>query len=224
MMIELSEGSTVADLRTLLAERYPGLGKALSTIRIAVNESFARDDHVLQPDDEVALISPVSGGVEEEGIWVELVAGPIPADRVRAFVTGDSDLGGIVTFEGATRLEVDEEHGPLDRLEYEAYETMARRQLERLAVEAKRRWSAGHIAILHRFGSVEPAEVSVMIAAACGHRHEAFEACRWLIEMLKQDVPIWKKDVFKDGFVRWAQPTLCPTVEEMPNSDLVSSS
>ena len=60
--------------------------------------------------------------------------------------------------------------------------------------------------ILHRLGRVQPAEVSVSIAVAAAHRAEAFEACRWLIDTLKQDVPIWKKDVYADGFARWVDP------------------
>jgi len=137
---------------------------------------------------------------------VELTREPIDGERVRAFIGGDPALGGIVTFEGVTRSERDSVHGDLVRLEYEAYETMARRQLEQLADEAFRRWKCGKIAIVHRIGPVKPAEASVIIAVACGHRAEAFEACRWLIDTLKKDVPIWKKDVFADGFVRWVEP------------------
>ncbi len=219
--LEIADAATVADLRTLLAERYEGLRRALGTIRFAVNEEFASDETVLQVGDEVALIPPVSGGQDveptfrslndahstnDEGILVELRPHPIPAERVRSFVMGDHRLGGIVTFEGATRREPDAKHGAIVRLDYEAYGAMARRQLERLAVEAKRRWSAGRVAIIHRTGSVPPGEVSVMIAVACGHRAEAFAACRWLIDTLKKEVPIWKEEVFEDGHVRRVNP------------------
>ena len=140
-----------------------------------------------------------------DGVWVELVRVPIPTSSVREFVSGDPSLGGIVTFEGSTRAESDPEHGRLVRLDYEAYESMARRQLERLARQAVDRFGARKVAIIHRLGSVPAGEASVMIAVACGHRAEAFEACRWLIDTLKEDVPIWKKDVFEDGSVRWVE-------------------
>ncbi len=143
-----------------------------------------------------------------ENVWIELIHEAISAARVRDFVTGDPSMGGIVIFEGSTRVESDLEHGALMRLDYEAYESMARAQLHRLADEAIERHGAGKIAMVHRLGSVPVGEVSVMIAVACEHRAEAFVACRWLIDGLKKDVPIWKKDVFADGFVRWVEPEI----------------
>ena len=205
-MLEVAEGSTVADLRSVLSERYPRLGGALPTMRFAVNEEFAVDDTVLHGGDAVALIPPVSGGATDDTILVDLVTDAVDAQRVRDFVMGDPLLGGIVTFEGATRRDVDPEHGAILRLDYEAYESMTRQQLERLAGEARKRWTAGRVAIIHRLGSIPPGEVALMIAVACGHRAEAFDACRWLIDTIKKQVPIWKKDVFEDGYVRWVRP------------------
>lgn len=204
--LDFSDRATVGDLRLRLAQRFEGLTSGLHAIRFAVNETFAGDETLLCDGDEVALIPPVSGGSPDQEILIDLVTDPIVTQRVRSFAADDSTLGAIVTFEGATRRDSDATHGTIVRLEYEAYESMARRQLERLAVEAKRRWSAGRIAIVHRIGPVPPGDVSVVIVVACGHRAEAFEACRWLIDMLKQDVPIWKKDVYEDGHVRWVQP------------------
>ena len=109
-------------------------------------------------------------------------------------------------FEGATRAESDPAHGRLVRLDYEAHPSMARREMERLATQASQRFGAKRAVILHRTGPVPPGEASVLIAAACAHRAEAFDACRWIIDTLKKDVPIWKKDVFEDGFVRWVEP------------------
>ena len=205
--MDVADPTTVVGLRELLAGTYPRLAGALPTIRFAVNEAFAGDDHVLREGDDVALIPPVSGGAEEDdAILVRLTQATIVAEEVRAFVTGDPALGGICTFEGATRGETDSTHGPLVRLDYEAYEGMAVAQMRRLAEEAMDRWSAGRVAIVHRLGAVPPGEVSVMIAVACGHRAESFNACRWLIDTLKNDVPIWKKNVFEGGDTRWVQP------------------
>ena len=201
--LEVDAATTVADVRRLLSERYPRLGKALGTIRVAVNEEFAREDHILKSNDEVALIPPVSGGSEGDHVWVELVRTDLPAGRVRAFVLNEPALGGVCTFEGVTRAERDASHGRLVHLEYEAYESMAAKQLRRLAGRATECWSVGRLVILHRLGRVPVGEVSVVIAVACGHRAESFDACRRLIDSLKQDVPIWKKNVYQDGFIRW---------------------
>ena len=205
-IIELSVDRSIADLRDQLAKDYPTLGAALATIRFAVNETFAVDDTILNDGDEVALIPPVSGGCSAKSVLVDLVFEPICVDRVRSFIMGDPSHGGIATFEGVTRSERDAVHGNLVRLDYQAYESMARVQLERIAQDAMKRWAVGRIAIIHRLSSVPLGAVSVMIAVACGHRAEAFESCRWLIDTLKKDVPIWKKDVFEDGFVRWVDP------------------
>lgn len=204
--LQLPDGATVADVRRALVEQFPGLRAAMSAIRFAVNESFVPDETVLSENDELALIPPVSGGAEDGGVWVGLVHTRIPEDRVRAFVAGDDSLGAIATFEGVTRRDYDEAHGYVVRLAYEAYEAMAVKQIRRLVDEARARWSLGRVALIHRLGTVEPAEASVLIAVAAGHRAESFESCRWLIEMLKRDVPIWKKDVYEDGFIRWVEP------------------
>jgi len=140
-----------------------------------------------------------------EGLRVELSEKPLDSSAVRGFVTGDPACGGLVFFEGATRAETDPNHGALVRLDYEVHRSMARKQLESLAQTAANRFSAKRVAISHRIGGVAVGEPSVMIGVACPHRGQAFNACRWIIDALKVDVPIWKKDVFEDGFVRWVE-------------------
>lgn len=140
-------------------------------------------------------------------VHIELVDTPIDAGVVRACILGDPAFGGICTFEGATRADADPTHGTIVRLDYEAYDGMAQRQMLRLAEEALDRWGPGRVAMVHRVGSVPPGELSVMIVFACGHRSEAFAACRWLIDSLKRDVPIWKRDVFQDGSQQWTNPS-----------------
>ncbi len=200
-------GATLAQLRNVICERCSQLSSAMSVIKMAVNESFVNDDFVLSDGDVVALIPPVSGGAPSETVWVDLVKELISLERVRAFVSGDAVNGAIVTFEGATRCDTDPQHGRLIELRYEAYDSMARKQMVLLANEAKDSYELGRVAILHRIGSVPLAQVSVAIAVAAPHRSAAFEGCRQLIDRLKQDVPIWKKDVFADGFVRWVDPS-----------------
>jgi molybdopterin synthase catalytic subunit len=107
------------------------------------------------------------------------------------------EAGAIDIFIGTTRNHSDGKE--VLSLEYEAYEPMALRLMEGVAAEARRRWGINSIAIVHRVGKVEIGEASVIIAVSAAHRQEAFEACRYAIDSLKRDVPIWKKEVFSDG-------------------------
>jgi molybdopterin synthase catalytic subunit len=85
------------------------------------------------------------------------------------------------------------------RLEYEAYETMALPLMEGIAAEARRRWPVTDVRIVHRLGTLGIGEASVAVAVASPHRDEAFAACRYAIDTLKQTVPIWKKEFYADG-------------------------
>ena len=111
----------------------------------------------------------------------------------------DPRAGALVTFVGTTRNE--NVGRRVTRLEYEAYATMATKEMRRLAAEAKRRWGLRKVAMVHRIGVVPVGEASVAIAVSAGHRDEAFVACRWLIDRLKEIVPIWKKEHYRGGEV-----------------------
>ena len=93
-------------------------------------------------------------------------------------------------------------------LEYEAYKPMAIRVMEQLEREARTRWPLVNVVMIHRIGRVPVTEASVAIGVAAAHRAEAFEACRFLIDRLKSEVPIWKREHFEDGTSEWsgAQP------------------
>lgn len=201
---DVEEGATLERFIARMMEQRPGLGPGRKSLRFAVNDEFARESVALADGDEVAVIPPVSGGSEAD--LVEIVHEPIDAAAVRRHVSGDSSVGGIVVFEGVTRLEEHSDRGQLLRLEYEAYEDMAVKQMRRLTATARRRWRIAGLAMVHRIGAVECGEASVMIVVACGHRAEAFEACRWLIDSLKQEIPIWKKEVWVGGESSWVDP------------------
>jgi molybdopterin synthase catalytic subunit len=110
------------------------------------------------------------------------------------------DCGAVATFVGTTR--VDESGGAsVEYLEYEAYRPMADRKLEEIGAEIRKRWEVGHVAIVHRIGRVGPGEASVAIVIATPRRGPAFEASRYAIERIKEIVPIWKREVWSDGYV-----------------------
>ena len=110
------------------------------------------------------------------------------------------DCGAISTFVGTTR--VDESEGAsVEYLEYEAYRPMADRKLEEIGAEVERRWDVREVSVVHRLGRVEPGEASVAIVVAAPRRGAAFEASRYAIERIKEIVPIWKREVWSDGYI-----------------------
>jgi molybdopterin synthase catalytic subunit len=127
---------------------------------------------------------------------LKIIHTPIDLDEVLRSVKSP-EAGAIDIFIGTTRNHSNGKE--VLSLEYEAYEPMALKLLEGIIAEARRRWSVDRIAIVHRVGKVEIGEASVVIAVSATHRREAFEACRFVIDALKRDVPIWKKEVFGDG-------------------------
>ncbi len=106
-------------------------------------------------------------------------------------------MGALVTFVGVVR---DSSRGKaVNRIEIQVYEEMARRQLEEIREEAIDRFGVEEIAIIHRYGSLEVSDNIMMIAVGGGHRLEAFDACRWVLETIKEKVPIWKKEITPEG-------------------------
>ena len=123
---------------------------------------------------------------------------PLDSEAITTTVHGDAN-GGVVTFLGTTRNETDARR--VLYLEYEAYEDMAEKMLARIAQEIRERWGITDVSIAHRFGRLEIGEVSLVVAVASPHRAEAFAACQYVVDRIKQDVPIWKKEVFENGEV-----------------------
>jgi molybdopterin synthase catalytic subunit len=190
--VQLADGARAAALRALLAEKHPELASLGPRLRLSVNREFAAEDAVLADGDEVAFLPPVSGGAGRCTISDR----PLDPAAVAARVTGP-DAGGVVQFVGAVR---DRSRGrDIEHLEYEAYAEMAVQEMERICDEAARRWPGARVAIAHRVGHLAIGDLAVVVAAAAAHRAEAFDACRFAIDALKQTVPIWKKEVATDG-------------------------
>ncbi|HEY7983089.1 MAG TPA: molybdenum cofactor biosynthesis protein MoaE [Ktedonobacterales bacterium] len=130
---------------------------------------------------------------------IQITRDPLDRPAIDAIVQGvwHAGAGGIVTFEGVVR---DHARGKRVRsLEYDAYPEMAEQEMAKIAAEVGRRWQTDHLAMVHRIGKLEIGEVAVVVAVACAHRAEAFDACRYAIDTLKATVPIWKKEIAEDG-------------------------
>lgn len=195
LSVELQEGSTTEDLRNLLAADHPVFDKFGDRLAISVNFEVAASATTLSNGDEVAFLPPVSGGSLDLPTCT-LSEEPLDVGAVVARVSGPG-MGGIVTFVGAVR---DNARGrQIEHLDYEAYPGMAEREMEKIAQEASRRWEGVRLAIAHRAGHLVIGDIAVVVVAAAPHRGEAFEACRYAIDTLKETVPIWKKEVATDG-------------------------
>jgi molybdopterin synthase catalytic subunit len=114
--------------------------------------------------------------------------------------------GAVCSFLGTVREMTGERR--TSSLDYEAYPEMAVKKLAELEAEARTRWPIIETALVHRVGHLDLGEISVVVAVSCPHRGQAFEACRWLIDRLKEVVPIWKKEVWADGTEEWVHPGL----------------
>jgi MoaE-MoaD fusion protein len=175
--LELPEGARVRDALDSLA----GLAEGIPLV-MAVNREYATEEQVLDAGDELALIPPVSGGAP----WVRVSSEPLSldglADRVR-----DPRAGAVVTFSGVTRT--------VEQLEYEAYAEMAEERMAAIAAEAVERHGLCAAAVEHRIGEVALSEPSVIVAASAPHRGEAFAGAREIIDRVKAEAPIWKKEI-----------------------------
>ncbi len=147
-----------------------------------------------------------------------ITAAPLDAAAVAAAVAGHGD-GAVATFVGLVR---DHNAGrQVLWLDYEAYAPLAVKAFERIAGEAAERWPAARLAIHHRTGRIEIGDASVVIAAASPHRADAFAACRYAIERIKQIAPIWKHEHFAGGEV-WIEGATADAADETARADALA--
>jgi len=133
-----------------------------------------------------------------EYINIEILSTKINVKKAEQFVA-DSSCGGVVNFVGLVRDNTNSK--PVLRLDFESYEPMAIKEMTKIAETILEEFCVKKIAIYHRVGSLEIGEIAVVIAVSGPHRKDAFAACEYAIDTLKQTVPIWKKEIFKDGEV-----------------------
>ncbi|MER3484098.1 MAG: molybdenum cofactor biosynthesis protein D/E [Meiothermus sp.] len=194
--LDLDPGSTVADAKAALEAQFP---LQLSGGLAAVNEQLAQPDTLLQNGDELAFLPPVSGGVSEVGGAKDRYGLTTEVLQVEPWIEWASDdpYGAVISFLGTTRSPNKGQN--VAWLEYEAYGGMAERTIAQIIAEMRERWVLGRVALWHRLGRVYPKEASILIVVSSPHRPEAFEACRYAIERVKQILPIWKKEFRPDG-------------------------
>ena len=139
--------------------------------------------------------------------FVQLVDQPIDIESLRGKIA-DADVGAHGWFYGVTRRTTQHGSGQqiTDRLSYEAHRPMAQQQLESIAEQAIQQFGLAHVVIVHRLGDVAIGEASVVVGCSSAHRNATFDGLRWMMELLKRDVPIWKRETYADGTREWVHP------------------
>jgi molybdopterin synthase catalytic subunit len=195
--VELASGTTLETLFSRYSQRYETLKAKRPSILFARNQEFAKPDTVLNDNDEVAFLPPVSGGADDGHIF-EIVRKTIDSrELVKRLQRGED--GAVVVFEGVVRNNT--KGRATTHLEYECYEAMAKDQMAKIGREIAGQFAIGRLGMVHRLGRLEIGEASVVVVATAPHRRPAFEAALEGINRLKREVPIWKKEFFADGAV-----------------------
>lgn len=206
--IEVPSGADVASVLDILCSKYPQLGPVLARCRVALNDAFVATDAVTADGDEIVLIPPVAGGsgvvsgtngAALPAVWVGPETLDDQVENALRRLVGSSGHGAVVTFAGQVR---DHARGhAVVSLEYEAYIPMAKKQLQHIVDEVEKGHPGVVAAVHHRVGLLGIGDVAVIVAVASAHRQAAFIACQMVIDRLKQDVPIWKRETGPDGAV-----------------------
>lgn len=205
LSVPLAAGQRVKDLVATLDVQYPKIGELVHQKRvlISVNQEIAHEDVEVRDGDEVALLPPFAGGASDDTALVrvqrENFSVDAEIDRVRA---GSTRIGGISIFLGTAR---DHSKGhDVSSITFEYYEGMAQKKLREIRERALKQFDVLEVLILHRYGEIGIGENIVLIVVGAEHRADAFKACRWCIDELKQITPIWKLEHTPAGEV-WVE-------------------
>ena len=189
LLLDLPARATVADLLAELYDRFPRLREAEKTTLVAVGVEFAKREDKLTDGAVVSLMPPLQGGSDDELLVTEK-----PIDEAAAKLGRfGGDVGGVVTFWGVVRDREDGES--IAALNYTAYREMAEHQFRKIFDETHRRWPLRRVRVIHRLGVIAVGEPSLLVRVEASHRGEAFAAAQFIIDALKEKVPIWKAAV-----------------------------
>jgi molybdopterin synthase catalytic subunit/molybdopterin converting factor small subunit len=209
LSLNMPDGGQVKDLVGLMETRYPAIGELIhkKKVLVSVNQEIAHDETVIGDNDEIALLPPFAGGTGLEqihdGQFVRVQRENFSIDQELDRVRSRSKrIGGIATFLGIAR---DRSRGrDIDGITFEHYEGMAQKKLREIRERALKDFDILELLIIHRYGEIAIGENIVLIIAGAEHRADAFRACKWAIDELKQITPIWKLEHTPEGEV-WVE-------------------
>ncbi len=199
----------VKDLVGLIEARYPAIGELIRKKRVlvSVNQEIVHEETVIKDNDEIALLPPFAGGSgleqAEDSEFIRVQRGNFSIDQELDRVRSRSKrIGGIAMFLGIAR---DRSRGrDVDGITFEHYEGMAQKKLREIRERALKDFDILELLIIHRYGEIAIGENIVLIIAGAEHRADAFRACKWAIDELKQITPIWKLEHTPEGEV-WVE-------------------
>jgi molybdopterin synthase catalytic subunit len=168
------------------------------SVRWARNHDLVELDAAIADGDEIAVLPPVAGGLPR----ARVVSEPLDVSGILAEIESP-DCGAVVSFVGTVRNNA--RGKVVDQITYEAYEPMATKQLDAIAVACEAQFPGARIIVVHRYGVLKVGDAAIVIGVASPHRDAAFGACREMLERIKVDVPIWKNERTEDGesWVGW---------------------
>ena len=209
LSLNMNDGRQVKDLVGLIETRYPAIGELIQKkkVLVSVNQEIAHEETVIRDNDEIALLPPFAGGSgleqAEDGEFVRVQWENFSIDQERDRVRSRSKrIGGIAVFLGIAR---DRSRGrDVDGITFEHYEGMAQKKLREIRERALKDFDILELLIIHRYGEIAIGENIVLIIAGAEHRADAFRACKWAIDELKQITPIWKLEHTPEGEV-WVE-------------------
>lgn len=209
LSLNVANGQQVKDLVGAIETGFPAIGELIQKkkVLVSVNQEIAHGETIVKDSDEIALLPPFAGGTgpdqnhDDQFVRVQRENFSIDQelDRVRS---RSKRIGGIATFLGIAR---DRSRGrDVDGITFEHYEGMAQKKLREIRERALNDFDILELLIIHRFGEITIGENIVLIIAAAEHRADAFRACQWAIDELKQITPIWKLEHTPEGEV-WVE-------------------
>ncbi|HEY7927850.1 MAG: molybdenum cofactor biosynthesis protein MoaE [Candidatus Dormibacteria bacterium] len=197
VLVTLITEATVTDVWETVLGRCTGRPPSREGLRCARNLAYCSWDEPVQPGDELAFMPPVCGGsTDGGGVEVALCEDPIDASRMLEDAGNPAD-GAVACFVGRVRNHSD--GVPVRALDYEAYGPMALARMHGIAQDARARHDLATVVILHRVGTLVVGDVAVLVVTTAAHRGPALDACREVIEAVKADVPIWKREHTAEG-------------------------
>lgn len=204
LSLSLNGGRRVKDLVAILEAKHPQIGELIhkKKVLVSVNQEIAHEETEVKDGDEVALLPPFAGGADDAmlvRVQRENFSVDAEIDRVR---TRSTRIGGISVFLGTAR---DHSRGhDVSAITFEYYEGMAQKKLREIRERALKDFDVLEVLILHRYGEIRIGENIVLIVVGAEHRADAFRACKWCIDELKQITPIWKLEQTPAGEV-WVE-------------------